>query len=291
MRNQWSLISFTLLIQFAVGIFVVMTTLFGYNLFKSNIPFQKELINRVLWVFFTALIIALVSSFLHLGKPKSAIYALNNLGSSWLSWEILFIILFSLSAAVFTFGRIIWNITPKLEFTYLVFVSILGLMLIFSMSKIYMLETIPVWDSYYTIIQFYSSFIILGLLGLILIISNTNNTLLEGLESTKVINTSLSIILVVLFVSIIFLLIRLWNLKLGGIAELSSFNSITSKNLPLLYARIILAVLAIGLIVLQLFYLRFKHSSYLLLSLAIIMILSEITGRYLFYASYRRVGI
>jgi DMSO reductase anchor subunit len=154
-----------------------------------------------------------------------------------------------------------------------------------------MLETIPVWDSYYTIIQFYSSFIILGLLGLILIISNTNNTLLEGLESTKVINTSLSIILVVLFVSIIFLLIRLWNLKLGGIAELSSFNSITSKNLPLLYARIILAVLAIGLIVLQLFYLRFKHSSYLLLSLAIIMILSEITGRYLFYASYRRVGI
>lgn len=160
--NHWSLIIFTLLAQTAAGTIVVGSI--GRRLFKNSTrPFTTEpLFRRTLILSSALMLTAALASFFHLGTPLHAIYVLGNLANSWLSREILSVILFTGSLCLMTLLYIIGFNNRKI-FTILEGATvILGLVLIFTMSSIYMLPTIPVWNHIFTPLTFFASAFLLG---------------------------------------------------------------------------------------------------------------------------------
>mgnify|MGYP006310234213 FL=1 len=161
-NNDWSLIFFTLLSQLGAGIVLFLGIIYFINTqqfqaLQSGGPFRTPQFIALL-----AIIIATVISFFHLGHPAHAFHAANNLGSSWLSREILGIGLFGLGVVLlFLQSAFRWQ-QPALISTILIYAAIAGLVLVYAMARIYMIGTIPAWNTWFTPFHFFMSTISLG---------------------------------------------------------------------------------------------------------------------------------
>ncbi|MCJ7681106.1 MAG: dimethyl sulfoxide reductase anchor subunit, partial [Candidatus Aminicenantes bacterium] len=101
-------------------------------------------------------------SFFHLGRPLNAYRTLGNLRTSWLSREILFLLVF-LTCAVLLSGmtRLAPRALPVMRL-FQVMGGLTGLLLIFTMARLYMLPAVPTWTSLFTPRFFFSSTFLLG---------------------------------------------------------------------------------------------------------------------------------
>jgi len=105
----------------------------------------------------------LASSVFHLKVPLHAWRALSNLKTSWLSREIFFASLYTFSM----FAIAMLQQFPEMENirdAVSGFALATGLAMIFCMGSAYRLRTVKFWDSAQTIVSFYTSVSILGLL-------------------------------------------------------------------------------------------------------------------------------
>jgi anaerobic dimethyl sulfoxide reductase subunit C (anchor subunit) len=158
---EWSLIIFTLLSQFSVG---VMVSLLVYQLLagKDNPEAGTLLIRKGLYTALTLKAIALMVSFLHLSSPLQSVFALSNLGTSWLSREILMASVYAFLvflAVVYIHFRKRKNIITLL-LTALAVVS--GIYLVYTMARLYMIPTVPAWNTPLTIAGFISSILLVS---------------------------------------------------------------------------------------------------------------------------------
>ena len=291
MRSEWSLIFFTLLTQIAVGSYIVLA---GLNVFAINIGesiLSRELTLTVLYLILSFSMIALVSSFLHLGKPRNAVYSLTNINSSWLSREILFFGLFVGVASLYTFFEYNLLDSSELKNILMGLGILLGIVAVFSMARLYMLETVHAWNSFNTFVQFYSTTFILGIISVCLTIYILNSNILYRLISYGIYRIFLVLFLISITISMVSFLYELWSLSKGGQAEVESLAQIIYQNRVQFYSRIILSVFSILILLYQIFLSENTYNSYSLILLTILMLISELIGRYLFYVSYNRVGI
>lgn len=165
-KNIWSLVVFSLLTQAGAGIFLVHELCFWLFplLQQDQTPAHTK---KVLFLVLALLLIALAVSFLHLGYPLHFLHAVNHLGRSWLSREVLAFSLFLLVVALFLLS----GKTNPGELKYRAWLTtagvLTGLFLLYSMSRLYMIETIPAWDSWYTPFSFFSSALLLGALAIL----------------------------------------------------------------------------------------------------------------------------
>jgi len=91
MRNHWSLVPFTLLIQSAVGsVWCVQTALFLSGGRVGLLSLKFQIIAALCLV-----LAGLAAAMTHLGKPGDSLHAARNLKSSWLSREIFTVNLFA----------------------------------------------------------------------------------------------------------------------------------------------------------------------------------------------------
>ena len=161
-NNDWSLIFFTLLSQLGVGIVLVLGIIYFANTQHFHALQSGGPIRTPQFIALVAIAIATFISFFHLGHPAHAFHAANNLGSSWLSREILGIGLFGAGVfLVFLISVFKWQ-NAALVTTILIFTVITGLFLVYAMSGIYMIGTIPAWNIWFTPFHFFMSAIILG---------------------------------------------------------------------------------------------------------------------------------
>lgn len=279
MRNEWSLILFTLLVQMSIGAF----TLFAINIF-NGINFVEGMKTYYLLSVLIVLICAMLSSFLHLGNSKNAIHSLNNIRSSWLSREIIFLVLFAVIVCANLLFHLQEIINLELELWILLTGMIIGLLTIYSMSKLYILKTVPVWNSINTYIQFFSSTFIMGIIFLFLFFSLQSKIRVEQLYNINVLYVSLLILLSTSFISNS---IKIRVLKNGSRAAKESYHRITQSGYKL---NSIISITTIVAIVITLFAVENANeiSIYILCGLIVI---SEFTKRYLFYVGYHRIGI
>jgi len=168
-KHAWSLVFFTVLGQMGAGLYIGHKLILIYNRFFS---FEIQLNSKKILLLSVILsVLALIISFTHLGNPKNAVFALSNFRNSWLSKEIFFLAIFIgivLLELVFT----LWiSESTAREITYSAIGIIVSVAFIFSMIKLYQLETVPVWDSNYTFFNFYNTALLGGLL--ILLLQNT----------------------------------------------------------------------------------------------------------------------
>lgn len=163
MLKEWPLVAFTIAGQMAVGAFLFLFP----PLFLSSAGTAWDSIVRgwvlVLWGMTLGLVAAAAAlSFFHLHHPFRAHRVLANLRTSWLSREIFFELAFmALVALAFV---LVWtdHTTGLFLRAVMAAAALAAILFLVSMCRVYMLESVPPWDSVYTGASFFLTAATLG---------------------------------------------------------------------------------------------------------------------------------
>jgi len=286
-NRDWSLVWFTTLAQWSVGIVLCFTlpALLANDpsqVFETGLSLRNPVFLALIYIG-----IATISSFLHLGNPVNAPRALNNLSGSWLSREILAIGLFSLSLVLILILE--WTSGHAAYSKFLILLSsLMGLALLWMMIRIYVMPTIPAWNSWYTPLSFVSTALSLGLLTFLsLHASGFVNT---GGQVAKFFWAVLLVMLLIEIVSGLTHQSRLVKMDTG--MDKLIFNSGTFHQVYLIRMTIlILACLATTVFVINPDMLPGYGNWPWIPLLFVSVIAQELMGRLLFYSSYFRIGV
>lgn len=153
MGEEWSLVLFTLLAQTSIGMMIVSQLSPAVDNRTAKVAIQ--------WAI-GIMAISLLVSLTHLGDPFGAYRALFNVGSSWLSREILF------ASGYFGATVLLYLSVAKggsLRSPLGIIASLCGVLTIISMSFLYAQTSIHAWGTAYTHLTFYGAAAVLGSLA------------------------------------------------------------------------------------------------------------------------------
>ena len=169
MFHEWSLVLFTVLVQMAAGAMLLapvaaLTCLTGASgsgnaAGSAACPRVRRISRGVALVAAPVMVASLLISLLHLGTPLNAPKTLLHLGASWLSREILFTGLLALCAVLLAVaegrGK---GASPVLRWAG----ALAAAACLLSMTNVYMLRTVPVWNGPLTPLAFVAAALLLG---------------------------------------------------------------------------------------------------------------------------------
>lgn len=260
------LILFTLCMQAAIGTMVFMMLA---KLMQKN---QEYKIAATVAALLS--IIGVIASLAHLGSPLKALNSLANIGSSWLSREVLFSGAFMGLTVLYA---VILYIKPKLKAVLNTLgwaASIVGLLDVFMMAKVYTWSSVPAWQGTNAFVDFYATMIVLGIAMLFLTsVTKLDNRILGYFGITAV---------VMVAVQVAFAIPYYVNLGLMGGAAAVSAGILSNLN-GLVITQWLLLVLGAGLLL----YTKGTNektsfTKYYVTATA--LSIGLIIGRYLFYA-------
>lgn len=164
--NEWALIIFTILAQMSVGAFLVLGAVHLYAARKTNTVEADRLSDRALLAIVVTLGLGLFVSLFHLGNPLNSPRAITHIATSWLSREIAFGVVFATLGVIFA-GMQWFKIGSFAIRNAIAWAAgLVGIGLIYSMSRAYMLPTQPAWNTLATPVSFYTTALLLGSLAL-----------------------------------------------------------------------------------------------------------------------------
>lgn len=288
-NNDWSLILFTLLAQLSVGVLIFLAFLFFTNNQQFNGLQSVNVFKSPLLIALLAIAIATFISFFHLGHPAHAFHSVNNLGSSWLSREILGIGLFGVGVLV-VFLMFLFKSQNQLIFSLgLIYTAISGLTLVYFMSRIYMVPTIPAWHTWFTPFHFFMSALILG--GMVL-----SGYLFSQPEAHSLIKWLLRFVALILILQLIAAFLyktHLVKMEHTGIDhpdfEAGVYHSLYLVRLFIIF----IAVLFTAYLSLRVNSIQVNYSAFFRFYAFVffLIIVEEVIGRFMFYAGYYRIGV
>ncbi|MBN2431594.1 MAG: dimethyl sulfoxide reductase anchor subunit [Acidobacteria bacterium] len=307
MTGEWTLIGFTLLTQMAVGVFLLLGLVhFGVSRLAGR-EAADRMSGPALLAVGPVLGLALLASIIHLGYPAHALNAVNNIGSSWLSREI---VSFSLFAAVGgVFALLQWRrLGPPAVRRILAWTAAgLGLVLVYAMARVYLLRSVPPWNTWLTPAAFFTTTFLLGALalGLAFVLNHrfAGAATLAAHPDIRAENAMLRpairwlvfITLALLGVELIVIPLQLSHLTLVDAVGQLGLAETLSRLQWMLGLRLSLAFLGAILFVRLLHRLaagdRYGRLVELSLLACALVVAAEILGRYLFYALYARSGL
>src|SRR5690606_23856655 len=143
--REWALIAFTILSQMAVGSFIVLGIAYFFVSRKWGEAEADRFSDLALLAIGPVLILGTLASLFHLGNPLNAYRAISNVGNSWLSREILANVAFIGLGAIFAFMQ--WRKIGSSAARNVIAAAaaVVGLVLVYGMSQVYMLRTAPAW--------------------------------------------------------------------------------------------------------------------------------------------------
>ncbi|HEY8620907.1 MAG TPA: DmsC/YnfH family molybdoenzyme membrane anchor subunit [Dermatophilaceae bacterium] len=305
MLSELPLVIFTIIAQMSVGSFVVLGLihLFGARTGRGAID---KVSDPALYAIGPILVLGLLASMTHLGTPIRAINALRHLDSSWLSREILFGLLFAAIGGAFAFTQWFKWLTPRLRQALAGLAALVGLALIWSMTMVYLLPTVPAWDSWATPTRFFATTFLLGSLavGAALVVTadvRRRRGAAADEVSERVIMSSLRGIAIgaIAMLGVEFVVLPLYLGKLatdGSAATTASAGTLVTTYGGYAVVQLVLVFLGVALLGVFLSRLAKRFSTARMLALApvaafVLVFAGEIIGRMLFYASYARVGL
>ncbi|MBS4191543.1 dimethyl sulfoxide reductase anchor subunit [Bacillus sp. FJAT-49705] len=156
--HEWALLIFSICVQTAIG-GMFMLWLYQRNISKSGDETTFTILKTPLIIIAVLSLIGLGASFGHLGAPSNAFNTIRNIGSSWMSREIVVTGLF-IAAACITAGLAI--LQKKINPILLIVTAIIGFVDIYCMASIYSNSLISGWNSINTFTSFYGTAFVLG---------------------------------------------------------------------------------------------------------------------------------
>lgn len=303
--REWALPIYTIMMQLATGTLFVLWIIRSKHLKQLG----SEVMDKILWkptmIVFFSIMVAIIGSHFHLSNPILSSLALINFRSSWLSREIIFTVLMALVCAALVDQ--VWKPGGKRPWlkTILGWVGVLfGAVTIYCMSNIYLLQTQAPWNHWTTIILFFCSSILLGgtsataLLVMDAIFTEEHEpnlatdrlTILMKSVGWMAVLTGMAVLLTVL--------LSIVRYEVGSRSEFvqTSLALLTVLYGPLLILRffVLFASMGIYIFVAYQFLKKRKQLSELVTPVylaCLLALISEILGRFLFYASHIRIGI
>lgn len=279
--HEWALMLFTLLSQLTIGTFLILTLTQTLLIKKTSAEVTGGLTRFGLLLVGPVMAVALALSLFHLGTPTNAVWVMSNLGSSWLSREILFGGLFLVCWFLSVYTT--WDTKPN-ALTWLAAAA--GLLAVFSMASIYASTIHEVWSNLNTHLVFFGTTLLFGTAGALSSIiysargKTLNNDTLAVLQKINWIG------LAAIAIQLIYFPIFLSLLVSGGKDALASAEIIANAYAFPFILKWILSLCG-GLL---LFYAlgklsRNKQYPAQMIYLALLAILvGEFIGRYIFYA-------
>ena len=164
--REWALIAFTILAQMSVGAFVVLGVVHFFAVRSAGLEQADRLSDRALLAIGPVLVLGLLASLGHLGNPLNAYRAVTNLATSWLSREILASVVFTVLGGAFAFMQ--WRkLGPfSLRTGVAGLAALAGLVLVYAMSRVYALPLQPAWNNFGTPLAFFATTLLLGVLAI-----------------------------------------------------------------------------------------------------------------------------
>jgi len=154
MHNR-SLVWFTLFVQSAVGL--VWVGIAG-NRFAGTTQAGLFMGSMVLALVLTGL--GLSAALTHLSRPRRAPHALRNLAASWLSREVLLVQSFAGVVALIILSILLDISSGRMALE--IAACLLGGAVLFAMTRVYLLKTVPLWNSAATPMEFVGTVLLLG---------------------------------------------------------------------------------------------------------------------------------
>lgn len=289
--SEWTLIVFTITTQMCAGTYImakVLPMLAG----GGGEPQLTRTNDSVSLFMAPLLVVAMMISLLHLGTPTNAINTIRNIAVSPLSWEILAGGLFTGLACLLALLQ--WfkigseSLRNGLE--WLVLLS--GVALVVCMTFVYMLRTVPVWNSMLTPIQFTVATLLLGTLAWSAILAAFVKKQSKTLQRVWRIAAVLTLIL--LGVKLVTLPIAIAGLAVDSKTGLASVQTMVDQLGIFMLLKLALAFAGAAFGALLLYRNAFKEGEVSATGIFVafgLVLTAELFGRAVFYASYVRVGL
>ncbi len=294
--REWALIIFTILGQLSVGTFLVL--LIARAILSGKLGAEKaaRLTDLAMYGVVVTMGLALIASLFHLGKVSHVIGAVPNLGTSWMSREVVSSVVFAVLVALFALLE--WRKIASEGLRLLVawLAALVGLFLLVCMSMTYMLPAEPAWDTLETPIQFFTSALLLGVLGgFVALVANRAvakedgavEGILRGLALTGIVLVGVELLITPIYMA---------YLSMQGPAALKSLGLMAGTYGPALVIRLVLVFLGAGYLGAHLYRnaasAEKKNTLATLAYVAFVLVLtSEVLGRFIFYATRIRIGV
>ncbi|MBN1535404.1 MAG: dimethyl sulfoxide reductase anchor subunit [Anaerolineales bacterium] len=303
--REFSLVAFTILTQMSVGAFLVLGIVHNYAARKAGMEQADRLSDRAFIVIILTLGLGLLASLFHLSSPFRAPTAVTNFATSWLSREIAFGALFFVLGAIFVFmqWRKISSFAVRNALAWIA--ALVGLIVVYCMSFIYMLITQPAWNTLATPIAFFATTFLLGALAVgVAFVANyaymkrkepqcadTQCSLMRGALRWIAIAS-----VIVLGIELVVLPIYLASLSTGPSAAMKSAQMMVGAYGWVLVLRVVLAFVGAGIFAMFLYQNavsagKEKMMGTLVIAAFCFVFVAEVLGRFLFYATQVGIGI
>ncbi|MGB7800325.1 DmsC/YnfH family molybdoenzyme membrane anchor subunit [Buttiauxella sp.] len=277
--HEWPLMVFTVLGQCVAGGFIVMALALMTGVSERT---QQKRVHWAMIVLWVLMGIGFIASVLHLGSPLRAFNSLNRIGDSALSNEI------ASGSVFFAVGGFWWLVTvlgkmpQALGKIWMVLTMILGVVFVWMMCKVYLIDTVPTWFSVYTPLSFFLTMFIGGpLLGYLLLrvagVTGWGMRMLPAISLLAVVASSVVVMM-----------------QGMGLATIQSSIAQASALVPQYGALMSwrLLALAAALVIWIVPQLKGRQASPALLTLALVLVIAgELIGRGVFYGLHMTVGM
>ncbi len=284
--KKWSLIVFTIFSQMAVGAFWVLWGIQFYFFSPDEMAASKSLTDAALFATAAIMLISLLLSLLHLGTPTIAYRAIFNLRTSWLSREILFAVLFTATSILYTYMQFGQSGSDGLRAGIAWMATIFGFMLVYSMSRLYMVRTVPVWNTNYTLLSFFLTALILGGLLVSVIFVVFLPAPPRSMQVTASVSAGVLLLLVSQFILIPAKIVKMLS---GSRTEQESIRRLFEQHKNTFYTQLVIGVAGAAGLGFTLFQARYNPIFY---AICFILILAaELADRYLFYTARDVIGM
>lgn len=303
--REWTLPIYTIMIQLSAGCLIALWVIRALGSSRFGQKEMDQVIRNPILIIFSTITAAMIGSHFHLSKPWFSLLAVLNFRTSWLSREIVFTVLYFLSVGYLL--DLQWFVSDRRWLKTIVgWLAILfGLITVYCMACIYLVTAQTAWNSPYTILSFYGSIFLLGPISMAAILLIDLNFAevrrLEGMP-VRIQIVKKSLIWLAIFTALALILIIFLNfyqiefLREGDASARASLALLFGIYQPLLILRIALVVVGVGWLIvtitraIQINRSLIKLMTPVYISCLLVMI-GEILGRFLFYATHVRTGI
>jgi len=303
--REWALPVYTILMQLAVGSLLVLWIIRYFVRSKFSQPEMDRILQNPLLIILFTVIVAMIGSHFHLSKPFHSFYAARNFAHSWLSREIVFTVIFFLSLFI------LWLLSRyqkdnRLLLTIVGWISVLlGLTVVYCMARIYMLPTQVAWNSPLVIVSFYATTVLLGTMTIAcLLVLDLKFTEIQQADDIDIriqmIRYSMGWLTLAVFLAVVInIVVALYQIRVlshGDVNAQTSLQLMFELYMPLLAMRLFAMLFApfwFGFAVYRLYKAGLKPQRLMVpvYMSCLLILIGEILGRFLFYATHIRIGI
>ena len=276
--HEWPLVLFTVLGQCVVGALIVSGL--GWFAMKDDAAARQRLVRSM---FFLWLVMGLgfLASIMHLGSPMRAFNSLNRIGASGLSNEIAAGSVFFAVGGLWWLVAVLGKMPPALGKLWLLVSMVLGIVFVWAMTRVYLIDTVPTWYTGYTTLAFFMTVLLSGPLFAALLLRASRVTFNGTLFA------SISVLALLISVAVIVL----QGMSLATIhSSVQQASALVPDYASLQVWRVVLVAAGLGCWICPLVRRKEPHVAGLLLGL-ILVLGGEIIGRGLFYGLHMTVGM